>query len=126
TLTATGSTTTITAMGTTTIDGANLYAQSGAHLSLPKATSYGHAATSSNQVRTLEAAGAGSVLDLSGLTSITNGTEYGSQIHAEALGGGLIDLGSVTQIADGTGGDYRARAIVVSANGSGGGTGSTV
>ena len=61
-------------------------------MSVPAATDYSHAATNSNQVRTFQATGAGSVLALAGLTSITNGTNYGSQIDIQALDGGLIDL----------------------------------
>src|SRR5262249_14181581 len=80
-------------------------------------TSYNHASTGSNQDRHLQAAGAGSVLDLSGVTSVTNGTNFGNHIYVDALDGGLVDLSAVTQINDGSGGDTRVRAVLITANG---------
>ncbi len=103
----------------TTIDGASFYVTAGAHLSLPLATNYNQAPTNNSEVRHFEAAGAGSLLDLSALTSITNGTSYGSQVQVDALGGAVVDLKSVTQIADGNGGDTRVRAVTLTATGSG-------
>ncbi len=102
----------------TAIDGASFFVSGGAHLSLPAATSYSHFSTASSQVRHLQADGAGSVLDLSSVKSITNGTNYGSQIYVDALAGGLVDLSGVMQIADGSGGDTRVRTVVITANGS--------
>ena len=119
TLTAMGVNTVFTATGKTIIDGANLNAEAGAHMSLAGAASYSHAATSNSQVRQLEAVGTGSLLDLSGITTITNGTDYGSQIQIAAMAGAIIDLSGVTQIADGNGGDYRVRAVTVTATSAG-------
>ena len=110
----------------TNIDGASFVVTGGAHLSLPAATSYSHAATIDNQNRYFQATGSSSVLSLSGLTSITNSTRYFSQLFISALGGGVIDLSAVTQIADGNGGDLRGRAVIIAANGSAGGTASTI
>ncbi len=90
-----------------TIDGAGFFVSGGAHLALPLATSYNHASTTNNQVRHFQAVGAGSLLDLSAVASITNGTNYGSQLQIDAAGGAVVDLSGVTQIADGAGGDYR-------------------
>ncbi len=80
TLTASGSGVNFTATGATTIDGANLYAASGATLALPGATSY----TGSNS-STLEATGSGSILDLSHLTALAGATGYSTlNINADS------------------------------------------
>ena len=95
TFTASGSGVTFTATGAATIDGANLYASSGASLALPGATSY----TGSNS-STLEATGAGSVLDLTHLTTLAGATGY-STLSINADSGGEVKLGSVTSQSTG-------------------------
>src|SRR5207302_694554 len=76
----------------TDIDDASFYVAGGARLSLPGATSYIHVTTANGRDRHFQAAGANSVLDLSAVNSITNGTDYGSHVSVDALAGGLIDL----------------------------------
>ena len=66
TLTANGTGVTVSATGTTSISGASLTAEGGATLSLPELTTYASGAGTF-----FEATGAGSVLALSALTSIT-------------------------------------------------------
>ena len=63
--------------------------------------------------------GGGSLLDLSQLTTLTNGTSFGSDITLEALTGGMIDLSGVTEIIDPATGDLRARAVRITADGIG-------
>ncbi len=114
---------TLTGGGTTNlskasnIDGASFFVSGGVTLALPAATNYNHAATANDQYRTFQASGTGSLLDLGNLTSITNGTAYDSNIVIEALNGGTVDLHSVSQMSDGSGGDVRYRAISVTADG---------
>jgi hypothetical protein len=101
-LTADGFGTTFTATGTTTADGASIYATGGATLALPGLT---HDSATFNQ--TLQANGPGSVLDLSNLNTLAV-TTY--SITVQALAGGTVNLsgltginvGSVTLEADGT------------------------
>ncbi len=90
TLEASGSGVTFTATGATTIDGANLYAASGASLALPGATSY----TGSNSA-TIQANGTGSLVDLSHLTTLSGATGY-SALNINAQAGGEVNLSNVT------------------------------
>jgi len=101
TLSATNAGTSFTASGATTIDGANLYASGGATLSLPAATSYTQNTGSWNSSRTLQASGAGSVLALPNLTTITGSTQYGSNLYVQALAGGHVNLGAATAVTGG-------------------------
>ena len=92
TLTATGAGVVLTVTRATTFSGGNLTAEGGATLSLPGLTAY--TADSS----TLEATGAGSLLDLSNVTSVT---DTGADDQVEAMGGGTVDLsGLATMTAD--------------------------
>ncbi len=90
TLEASGTGVTFTATGATTIDGANLYAASGASLALPGATSYTGSSSS-----TIQANGTGSLVDLSHLTSISGATGY-STLSINAQAGGEVNLSNVT------------------------------
>src|SRR5207237_3459847 len=101
TVTVTGAGATLSATGTTLIDGANIYVTAGAHVSLPNAASYSHAASGNDVDRHLQATGAGSLLDLGGLTSIKNSAFYDSHLYIDALVGGQINLAGVAQISDG-------------------------
>ncbi len=87
-LTATGSGVSISVSGTTTASGANLYAENGATLSLTAMTSY----VSNNTV--FEATGASSVLNVSGLTGVTQ--QAGWDINAYS--GGQVDLSGLTAL----------------------------
>jgi hypothetical protein len=75
TLKATNAGTTLTASGTTNVDGSNIIASGGATLSLPSLTSYSYLG---NFGLTVQATGTGSVLNLSSLTSVTGTTCTGS------------------------------------------------
>ena len=101
------------------INGASFFVNDGVTLSLPAATTYLHASTGNSQTRTFRARGSGSLLDLSTLTGITNGSHWNSEISIEALTGGQIDLGSVTQIVDNAGGDTREREVWLTSDGVG-------
>ena len=80
-LIANGSSVTATVTGTTTVSGGSLLAEGGATLSLSTLTSY---SGELNSTDTLEATGAGSVLTLPKLATITEDTtQYGSRIQID-------------------------------------------
>ncbi len=96
-LTASGSGITVQANGPTSISVASLYAQGGATLSLPGLTSYTSVAGKYN---TLQATDTGSVLSLANLKALTaEDTDPNSWIVVNALSGGDVRLGAVTQIS---------------------------
>ncbi len=94
-------------------------AYSGATISAPTATHYSHASTGNSQARTFRADGLGSLIDLPGLTTITNGTHYNSNMVIKARSGGFLNLGNVSQIVETTGGDSNERQVFVTAEGAG-------
>ena len=103
------------ATSNTVIDGATLYAQGGAKMNLSKATSYTN--TAYQNIRYIRATGLNSSIDLSGVNTITNGSNYYYRLDIEALSGGKVDLKNVVQIVDPTTGDSRYRSINVKADG---------
>ncbi|HLJ95648.1 MAG TPA: hypothetical protein VKU02_20900 [Gemmataceae bacterium] len=92
---------TLLANGTSTINGASLYAANGSTISLPGATSYD--ALGAGFSPTLQASGAGSRLDLSHVTTWRGAGDSGNgnRIYVQALGGGVVDLSQLPQIAVG-------------------------
>src|SRR5262249_23593674 len=82
--------------GQTTVTGASLAATGGATLSLPNLTSFTNTTTANSQTRTLQASGAGSVLDLRNVASITNGQNYDTHLAIQALAGGTVNLSGTT------------------------------
>ena len=80
----------------TDIDGSPLTATAGGTLSLPNVTSY----TYGGDDPVWQASGSGSVLDLSGLTTLTVSTQFDTRITVEALAGGETDLSHLGQILD--------------------------
>ena len=94
-LTATGLGTSLLVNGSTSVTGANLIASGGATLSLSQLTSY--ASTSS---ATIQASGAGSRLDLSGLTTLDGPAGFNT-IQVNAVSGGVVDLHSLAQLDQG-------------------------
>ena len=116
-LTAEGQDASFRATSATSIDGASLFALAGGQLALTNLLNYAHSSTGNSQLRTFRASGAGSVLDLSNLTSITGGTHWNSDVSIEALTGGQIDLGGVTQILDNAGGNTSERDMRITADG---------
>jgi hypothetical protein len=94
----------------------SLVATAGGKLTLPAVTSYGQASTDLFQTRTLHADGAGSMLDLSHVLGLTNGTNYDARLVIEALAGGVVDLRGATRIDDPSGGDTRQRSVGISAD----------
>ena len=97
----------------TNIDGGSITVIDGASLDLSGVTEYDYVSTSNNIYRSWAAHGAGSSINLSGLTKLTGGTHYASRMEVLALAGGAIDLGSLAEIQDGDGGDTRQRYIRV-------------
>jgi YD repeat-containing protein len=88
-LAAIGSTASLTANATTTISYSSLYAESGGSLSLPHLTSY----TTNG---TFEAENAGSVLNVSALTTVTLGTGGWS---LDAYTGGTLNISGLTSLS---------------------------
>ena len=97
-LTATGSAVAVVVNGSTTINGGSLFATAGATLSLPAATSY---ADPANISATWQATGAGSVLNLPNVTSVTGSTGYLAELSVQALAGGEVNLPGLTNIPGG-------------------------
>ena len=95
-LEAAGSGTSVTVTGTTMVSGASLEAAGGATLRLSQLATYTDPTTST----TLEATGAGSVLSLPNLTSISETANFAGTT-VEALAGGDVELPLVTQITGG-------------------------
>ena len=93
-LTAKGSGTSFTASGPTAINGGFLFAQSGAALSLPDCGSYSD--TSGCCGSTIEASGANSVVDLSGVTNLTGNPTWAMALRA--VSGGQLWLSNLTRI----------------------------
>ena len=99
TLTATGPGVALNVTGTTTISGANVFAENGATLNLTALTSYSNAAG----LTTLEATGTNSVLNLANLATVTESSNsYQAQPQFEALAGGTVTLSGLTTINTGT------------------------
>ena len=78
-----------------TLDGTSVLVSGGVTLAFPALTSFSQTAT---QSRTWQASGAGSVLDLSGLTSLTGSVAAAAAFNITTLNGGQVDLGSLTTI----------------------------
>lgn len=93
-LTARGPGVTFTARSTETLGHSKLYAREGALLSFPEVHSY-VVPEPANTWHMLEANGAGSVLDLSGITNIDAGRDL---LYVQAVSGGLLDLGNVDSV----------------------------
>jgi hypothetical protein len=87
-LTASGTAVTLIANGNSTISGANLFAQSGAKLSLPQMTSYVAAAN------VFQANGSSSLLDVSALTTLTQQGYW----TVSASSGGTVNLSGMTSL----------------------------
>ncbi len=81
----------LTVTGAVTVSSASLYAEGGATLAIPGLNNY-----AAPGFTTLEATGSGSVLDLSGLTSISDGSY---QDTVEAISGGTVNLNSLATLA---------------------------
>jgi len=96
-LTATGTNASLTATGPTEVSGASLYALNGATLSLPQLASYRHTGGNGYD-RVLQASGAGSVLDLSGVTNVVGSTNFYTDLSIQALAGGRVDLSGVREM----------------------------
>jgi hypothetical protein len=80
----------------TNVDGASLYANGGAVLTLPGVTGYVPGCVSPEW----EASGAGSILDLPGLTTL-QGADCNYTFKIDAVGGGQVILGDLQSIANG-------------------------
>jgi RHS repeat-associated protein len=95
-LTATGSSVNVTVNGAINISAASVYAQNGATLDLATLTSYTGAAGGGNT--NLDASGAGSILDLPDLTTLTGGIPYygGGVVTVAGEQGGDVDMPALT------------------------------
>ncbi|MCY2991124.1 MAG: FG-GAP-like repeat-containing protein [Planctomycetota bacterium] len=102
TLTASGTTASVAALGPTNLQLANLYATNAGRLNLPNAASYRGTA---GQAFTISADGAGSLVDLSGVTALTGSSSVGScggvcLVKIEAKNGGRVDLSATTSLTN--------------------------
>lgn len=113
----TGGAATFTATGPTEIDMSSLYAVAGGKLTLANATSFDSGADGYSSSVVFRAEGAGSVLDLHGLTSITNGRDFADHLSIQAATGGKVDLSHVTTLLDPNQGNQDGRSIDVSSEG---------
>ena len=94
-----GSGVSLSVTGTTTVSGANLYAQGGATLGLPQLTGY---AGGVDHTSAFQATGAGSVLALPKLATVTEDTgQYYSLFQVQALAGGNVQIPALTTISGG-------------------------
>jgi hypothetical protein len=98
-----GPTATLTATGPTTVLGANLFAKSGGQLRLLGATTVDATRVLGAEIEPIQADGAGSRIDLSGVSTWLGGgnRNQGSAIVAVASNGSTIDLPNVTDISVG-------------------------
>ncbi len=96
-LTADGSGISLTVAGTTTDTGGNLYAEGGAKLSLPHLTSYTQPYTYYSS--TIEATGSGSVVSMTGLTSLSVSDGFDAGGSLQALSGGDIEVPALAQLS---------------------------
>ncbi len=94
TLTVNGAGATLNATGTTVIDGASIFAQNGAGVTLLGVSTYNNEGNSP----TLQASGAGSSLSLANLSSLVVANQWGSSLAVNALAGGSVNLSSLAQI----------------------------
>ena len=108
-------TTTRTFSNLTNANGSSLTALAGGVLHLPSVTTYTN--TSSSPV--LEASGTGSILDLSAITSLTVSGSFDTDVTAEALAGGTVDLHNLTQILDPAPTGTVDRGAILKADGTG-------
>lgn len=95
TLTADGANGTVSATGQTNIDRSTVIVSNGATLSLPNVTSYAQSINNNN--RYFRASGAGSVLNLPGITSLT---DIGYWLYIQAQSGGRVNLPALATIID--------------------------
>ncbi len=98
-LTASGSGVALTVTGSTTVTGASIYAENAATLALSDLTSY--AGSGAGYTTTLEATGAGSVLSLPELASLSNPNSCCAYTQVQALAGGDVELPALTQVGGG-------------------------
>ena len=98
-LVADGSSITFSVTGSATVSGGSLEAEGGATLSLSQLTTYAGAVGSTVA---LEATGAGSLLSLPKLATVTEDTSnYSSRTQIQALSGGDVELPALTAISGG-------------------------
>ena len=93
-LTVDGRAVSLAVTGTTAASGASLYAEGGSMLSLAQLASY---TGGTGYGTTLQASGAGSVLSLPTLATITESSQVFSSLHLQALSGGDVELPALTQ-----------------------------
>lgn len=115
-LTASGAGTLLEITGTASVNGGRLFATGGATLSLPNVA--GDTIDFGSSAMTIRATGAGSQILLPGVTTLTLSQERTSVI--EALLGGRVDLGGLTDVNIAVGGfDFQTRNIDFKADGAG-------
>ena len=99
TIYADGPSASLVANGATTLDGAHVRAKNGATISLPFATTYTDATNPSFGRRVLRATGAGSILNMSAITTATSGSGGFSHLGISAIDGGFVDFSGLTSFS---------------------------
>ncbi len=117
TLSANAAGTLFEADGATTVDGVNLMATSGGVLRLDQAASYTHNNNGVNKDRTISADDTGSLVDLSGATSISGSGGALSDLFITANSGGTVNFSSVTTIDGPSGGGGNPRGVEITSSG---------
>ncbi|MEZ4710887.1 MAG: hypothetical protein R3A44_27055 [Caldilineaceae bacterium] len=85
----------------TNVDGSSFIVKAGGQVALPKVTSYAGDGAGSDFFTALSADGAGSLLDLSTVTTFAGNTFVNDNLGVKALNGGKIDLQAVNEITVG-------------------------
>jgi hypothetical protein len=117
TLIASGEEARFIASGSAVVNGGNFIALKGGQLDLPTVFAYSHASTGNGQARTFLAVETGSRIEFAGLTRLSNGTHYDSDLWFQALAGGTISLPQLREVIDPPAGDVRRRQIIFDARG---------
>jgi hypothetical protein len=117
TLIASGEEARFIASGSAVVNGGNFIALKGGQLDLPTVFAYSHASTGNGQARTFLAVETGSRIEFAGLTRLSNGTHYDSDLWFQALAGGTISLPQLRDVIDPPTGDARRRQIIFDARG---------
>ena len=111
TLIATGGDASLSVTGNVELEGVDLRAVDGAVISFPAVTEIQHQSVDFNDDLYIEAQGAGSRIELDGVTTITGGTHRGADVFVFAHEGGVISLSNVETVMDPARGDTRSRSF---------------
>ncbi len=108
----------VTANSLARIVGVSLYANVGLTFTLPALSSYDTGrGVMGGHSWFIRADGAGSVINLPNLNSITGPTDHNTFLNIQAMSGGTVDLNGLTQVNVSVGTNYLSRGVKVLADG---------